>query len=358
MKMKEDGKIEKQKERQIDRQTDRQEDRLTEQIPDQKSGRRTVLTRKEEAVLDAMLCMTRQCWEQGITAQTLMELGEMDRLTVVVHDMVQRQGSDGRLCVIEDTLAVTDSAFCIPAVYETGRRLNREDYVEAAQKNVRFLLEHAQGADDGTLYHISDTTQVWADSAAYLPYALALTGHVKEGYAQMEGICRRLYDPASGLYFHMWEEETQTFLRALPWGVGNGWILTGMLRLYLATPQGYEKEREALLRKWRELLEAVLARRTENSLFCDILDDPGTFEESECSEMVAYAIYRAIREGLLETSYRLTADEIRCALEARVDENGLVTGSAGSPDFAHCGTAVESQAHYLMMEHAARECPC
>ena len=70
-------------------------------------------TDQQEKVLRAMLCMTRQCWEQGMAAQCLSELGREEELSLVVYDMVRRQSSDGRLCNIENTPAVTDSAFCI-----------------------------------------------------------------------------------------------------------------------------------------------------------------------------------------------------------------------------------------------------
>lgn len=73
------------------------------------------MNQKAERVKNAMLCMTRQCWEQGIAAQAFWEMGNYDELELVVHDMMLRQSSDGRLCNVENTPAVTDSAFCIPA---------------------------------------------------------------------------------------------------------------------------------------------------------------------------------------------------------------------------------------------------
>ena len=87
-----------------------------------------------QKVLQAALCMTRQCWEQGMLSYALLECGtEMkELLEMIVYDMVLRQSSDGRLCNVEDTPAVTDSAFCIPAVLAVGERTGNEEYVRAA----------------------------------------------------------------------------------------------------------------------------------------------------------------------------------------------------------------------------------
>ena len=37
----------------------------------------------QEKVLKAMLCMTRQCWEQGIAAQCLLEIGREEELALL-----------------------------------------------------------------------------------------------------------------------------------------------------------------------------------------------------------------------------------------------------------------------------------
>lgn len=303
-----------------------------------------------EKVLNGMMCMTRQCWEQGIAAQALMECGEDEKLQLVIHDMILRQSSDGRLCNVENTPAVTDSSFCIPAVLLTGRKEKRQQYLEAAEKNIQFLLKDAEHAKDGTLFHMIHTEEIWADSAAYLPYSLALAGHYKEAFVQMEGIASRLYDEKSGLYFHMWNENGQTYLRALPWGVGNGWILTGLMRTLLVWDDSFAEEKRRMEKRFTSLLERMLACETKNHGFHDVLDDPSAFEESETAAMVAYTIYRGVKEGLVDKTLLGRADQIREALHKKITPQGLVTDAASSPTFDRPGTAVECQAHVLMME--------
>ena len=304
-------------------------------------------------VLDAMMCMTRQCWEDGMVAQALMETGEYTKLDIVVYDMVLRQSADGRLCNVENTPAVTDSSFCIPAVYLTGKQKNNQELINAALKNIKFLLYDAERAEEGTLYHMRGTTDIWADSMAFLPYSLALTGHKKEGIAQMRGVFERLYDSDKGLCLHMWDECKQRFIRPLAWGVGNGWALTGLLRmlpLYADEGESYDW----LMATFFKLLDTMLSHMTAEGCFHDVLDDPDTFCESETAAMIAYTVYKAALEKILPENkiefYLKKADLIHSSLWEKVDERGIVMNAASSPSFNHPGSSVECQAHFLMME--------
>lgn len=312
------------------------------------------MNRLEKQIEKAMLCMTRQCWEQGVAAQVLMELGHLEETALMAHDMVLRQSGDGRLCNVENTPAVTDSAFCVPAVYEVAERTGNERYKKAVQKNIVFFLRDARRAEDGTLYHMIDTADIWADSAAFLPYALALTGHVKEGIAQMDGICRRLYDQKSGLYFHMWNEEKKDFTRPVLWGIGNGWILTGLIRLYRVVKEAGMAETERIEQEMLRLLDKMTQMLDQEYLLHDVLDDADSFRESESSAMLAYAIYSLEAEGVLPDGFWEMAEGIRLALSAKITTEGLVSDACSSPDFVRPGTAVECQAHFLMMEEARR----
>ena len=303
-------------------------------------------------VKQAMFCMTRQCWEQGIFAQAMLETGDYENLELVAYNIVLRQSTDGRLCNVENTPAVTDSSFCVPAILAMGNRTNNEEYKKAAVKNIRYLLNEAPRSRDGTLFHMQGSQEVWADSAAFTPYALALGGFYKEACNQMLGILQKLYVPGKRLYNHIWDENERAFKRPLAWGVGNGWILTGLLRLLLCLPEKFRKEKEVLQERFTELLDSILSYMTEDGKFHDILDSPETFFETEVCAMTAYSIFLAYRKGLVEKAYLTKAFVIRKYVWSMAGADGLVQGCASSPDFIYPGTSVEGQAHTLMMEKA------
>ena len=154
----------------------------------------------------AMLCMTRQCWEQGVAAQALLELGDMDAMGLMARDCVVRQNADGRLCDVENTPAIVDPAFCVEAVLAAGRRMGDQAMIDAAMRNVDYLLRRAPSTSDGARYHMLAGAEVWADGLAAGPHTLMLAGYVEEGLAYYEAVKRRLRDPATGLYHHIWHE--------------------------------------------------------------------------------------------------------------------------------------------------------
>lgn len=295
-------------------------------------------------VICATFAMARQCWEQGILSYAMMGEDEQSVIRVMVHDMVIRQSADGRLCNLEDTPAVTDSAFCIPAVW-AGR--DNPDYEKAVKKNISFFLKDAERSKEGILFHMRGTKEIWADSAAFLPWVLILAGHEKEGLHQLYGIMKCL-KRADGLYAHIYDAGSGRYPDPNAWGVGNGWILTGILRCATAVSGG--KERMQLEAEFISLLDCILSFETKKHLFYDVLNDKGTFEESEVSLMVAYAIYAAANLGWLNDVYVKLADDIRSAMVTRVDEDGLIRGASGSPSFSTPGTSTECQAHFLLME--------
>ncbi len=310
-------------------------------------------------ILQAALSMTRQCWEQGMLSYGLLACMERtdwaDRdvrviLEMIVYDMVLRQSEDGRLCNVEDTPAVTDSAFCIPAVLSVGEKNGSDAYIRAAHRNADYLLHDAGRTKDGILYHIRGTRQIWADSAAFLPFALVMTGHPKEGCHQMAGILDRLYLPQTGLYAHIWDEESRSYPDGNAWSVGIGWILTGLERTWRILPADMEAEREEMKKRFLDLLEKVLPLMSGGG-FHDVMDDPSTYMETETPCMIACSIYAGVIDGMMERNDKLlkSADAMFSYVCGKTLEDGRVTDAASSPGFDRPGTAVECQAHALMM---------
>lgn len=302
----------------------------------------------------AMLCMTRQCWEQGVAAQALLELGDMDAMGLMARDCVVRQNADGRLCDVENTPASVDPAFCVETVLAAGRRMGDQAMIDAAMRNVDYLLRRAPSTSDGARYHMLAGTEVWADGLAAGPHTLMLAGYVEEGLAYYEAVKRRLRDPATGLYHHIWHEVKQGYSHPCHWGVGNGWALVGLIRMARILLDAGDARAAAIAGDFAALADAMLPFQGADGLFHDVLDDAGTFLESEVTEMFAYGIYRMVAMGLLDGRYLGYADRARQAVTQRVGDDGVLRGCSGSPTFDREGTSVEGQAHFIMMEVAAR----
>jgi len=302
-----------------------------------------------------MLAMQRSSWEQGVAAQALFELGDLETVVLMAKAAVVRIGGDGRLALVGAETQVTDPAANGEPVMRAAEATSDPVLRDGARRMLDYLLYQAPRAADGTLYHLVDAREVWIDSLYMAPPFLAASGYPEQALGQIEGHRRRLWSPEHQLFSHIWDEAAQTPRRPAFWGVGNGWAAAGMTRVLGALAAEKSAERARVARYLVELVDGCLAHQRADGLFHDVLDDPTTFVETNAGQMLAYTIYRGILGGWLDEGYRVRADRMRRAAWQKVDAHGLVQGVCGSPGFDHPGTATEGQAFFLLMEAAARD---
>ncbi len=300
----------------------------------------------------AMLTLQRASWEQGVAAQALLELGEIDLAILMAREAVLRQLPDGRLAGMGSEDAACDPASNgVPVMY-AARWLGDAALQAAVERMLDYLLHTAPRAADGTLYHNIPHPQVWVDALYMAPPFLAVAGHADEALRQIEGQRRRLWNAEKQLFSHIWDEGKQDFARRAFWGVGNGWAAAGMARVLHALPADRLEDRLRLIGYIRQVLDGCLAYQRADGLFHNIVDDPSSFIEVNLAQMLAYTIYRGVGGSWLPNTYLPAAERMHAAVLAQVDELGMVQGVCGSPDFDHAGTATEGQAFFLLMEAA------
>jgi unsaturated rhamnogalacturonyl hydrolase len=284
-------------------------------------------------VLTALLAMQRHSWEQGVAGHAAIDLGRDDLVRLLAEAAVTRQAPDGRLGGDDDN--VVNGAAC-------GEMVLRAGFAEAAGRQLGWLLHDAPRADDGTLFHVLGTREMWADTVYMVVPLLALAGHPEAAVAQVEGHRRRLC--RDGLYAAIWSEDTGTLRRADHWGGGNGWVVAGIARAVRLAPE----LRGALTGHAREVLDACLALRRPDGLFHDVLDDPATFVETNAAQMFAYAALTGAADGWLPPSYAGVGRDLLAAATREVDDTGVVRGACGAPHFDRPGTSAEAQAFHLL----------
>jgi unsaturated rhamnogalacturonyl hydrolase len=305
-----------------------------------------------EKVTLALLAMQRHSWEQGVTAQAFLELGDADLVVLLAKDALVRQTDEGRLAVVGSDEGVSDPAANGEAVLYAGKATGDPAFRAAAERELDYLLHKAPRTPGGVIYHFKNMPQVWVDCLYMQPPFLAVIGQPEEALRQIEGVRILLWNPKKKLFSHIWDEGKQAFQRRDFWGVGNGWAAAGMARVLGALPERMAAEKQRLIVYIREVLDGCLAYQCPDGLFHNVVDQPGTFIETNLAQMLAYTIYTGMRIGWLEESYRPAADLMRAAAHQKVDRFGLVQGVCGAPDFDHAGTAPEGQAFFLLMEAA------
>lgn len=308
-----------------------------------------------DKVKASMLAMQREAWEQGVAMQALLEWGDREAVLRLAHGALLRTYEDGRLGMVSDNHGVTDPAANGEGVLFAARETGDPRYADGAARMLRYLLKTAPRTADGTLHHIDHKPQVWVDSVYMAPPFLAVAGEPAEAVRQVEGYRRILWDGKARLFSHIWDDGKKAFERRAHWGVGNGWAAAGMARVVAALPESMRAERRRLVGYVREVLDGCLKHRRTDGLFHDVVDDPGTFVETNLGQMLSYTVFRGVKGGWLPKSYLAEAAVMRGAAGAKVDALGHVRDVCGSPTFEKPGTATEGQAFFILMEAAARD---
>lgn len=303
----------------------------------------------------SMLAMQREAWEQGVAMQALLEWGELDLVVRLARGAVLRAYPDGRLGQVSDNHGVTDPAANGEGVLIAAAETGDVVFKVAADRMLHYLLKTAPRTADGILYHIDHKPQVWIDSMYMAPPFLAVAGQPAEAVRQIEGFRRILWDAKADLFSHIWDDGKKDFDRKAHWGVGNGWAAAGMARVVKALPPSMKPERERFVGYIREVLDGCLRHLRSDGLFHDVVDDPGTFVETNLSQMLSYTIFRGVKAGWLPSSYLERAEVMRRAARGKVDGLGYVRDVCGSPTFELPGIATEGQAFFILMEAAARD---
>jgi len=307
-------------------------------------------------VKNAMLCLQRATWEQGVAMQALLEHREYEMVILMAKDAVLRQAPDGRLAILGEEFALSDAALPGEAVLWAAKKTNDQILMNGFQKMLEYILTKAPRDKNGIIYHFSNIPQIWSDIMYMLPPFLAVAGKYDEAVKQITGPYSYLWDEKKKLLSHKWDCEKNAFERKDCWGVGNGWAAAGISRVIKVLPDSKIEEKKKLIGYLKNLLDGVLSYIREDGLFHNIVDDPNSFVETNLSQMISYSIYRGIQGGWLDRNYAAVAKKMRSAVHSKVDQYGLVQGVCGSPDFDHPGTATEGQAFFILMETAYRDC--
>jgi rhamnogalacturonyl hydrolase YesR len=243
---------------------------------------------------------------------------------------------------------------------------------------------------DGVAYHEIGKPRIWADSMFMLPPFLARQGHVEDALHQIRGFWDTLHDPATGLLFHMWNEDLAGVpaVSALPphravvssvtaatsspggassaqpvggwlewpdlWATGNGWALAGLAQVI---PYATAADRTWLISLVETLLDGLTPFQCEDGLFHNILDRPETFVDAAGACLMAYAVFTGVADGWLDGRYAFLAWDALAGADIRIDEYGFVRGVPGAPFFETPGVSAEAQAAFLLARAAAIRLP-
>lgn len=312
------------------------------------------LDSNQSKALGALLGMQRQSWEQGVASHALLDLGQHELVEVMARDAVTRQTPAGKLASIDD-LSIVNGAAAGEAVLWAAQRSGDVALAEAFNRQLRWILHGAPRAEDGALFHMEGTHEVWVDTIYMVVPFLVQAGELEEAAKQLDGHRMRLFDVAAGLYAWRWDEDAGQLTHPLHWGTGNGWVVAGIARaLHHLHGRGGDFAVEAAEHA-RAVIDACLSYRDADGLFHDVVTDPSTFSDANLAQMLAYGVLTGVADEWLPVAYESVGRSLLESASRQVDTYGFVTGVCGAPFFDHQGTSAEAQAFFLLASAAAAD---
>lgn len=130
---------------------------------------------------------------------------------------------------------------------------------------------------------------------------------------QILDVHKYMYDPATGLYYHGWDESKQqrwaspkTGLSPNFWSRSIGWYMMAIVDVLDYLPANHQ-ERGKLIRLLENLSSAIEKYRDENTgmwyQVTDQIDRKGNYLESSASAMFIYSWVKGAQKGYLDKTY-------------------------------------------------------
>lgn len=257
----------------------------------------------------------RWCYEDGLIYRGLELLHQetddprwLGHLTRLVDVQV---GADGALSGYELSEYNIDNILSGRALMYLSAQTGQAKYHMAADILAQQFETHPR-TKSGVFWHkLRYPWQIWLDGL-YMghPFRIAHAqangdaSAIQDSLHQISVALDALFDPASGLYKHAFDEarqqswaDPQTGHSPAFWARAIGWLVMALVDVAELVGDAFAPLRVRCVK----LLDAVAALQVDDGLWLQVIDRPdldGNYQEMSASAMFAYAFGRAARLGL------------------------------------------------------------
>lgn len=248
-------------------------------------------------------------------ADILQDSRYSDFVESFVDSFVSQDGSIRTYQADKQTLDdINEGRVLFPLHAMTGK----EKYRLAAEK-LHQALEHQPRTQEGSYWHKAIyPNQVWLDGIYMAQVFSALyerhfgQGDYTDVLNQLRTVRQHMFDESKRLYYHGYDVSRTAFwadkdtgLSQSFWLRAMGWFAIALADLAEIIPQGPEQAEAAALMK--EMLEGVLPYADrQTGMYWQVVDQPGrpgNYLETSGSSMLAYAMLKGARLGILPKAY-------------------------------------------------------
>ena len=290
----------------------------------------------------------RDCWRKAPVLTAALRVEKQPELVnQILARAVATQRSNGNLSYADRVDGVTaghvrsftplasiTSALGYPLLVSHQQRPNQA-FLDAASRQVK-ALRAAPRTSDGGIWFREEGPELWVDATYLTCPFLALYGKltgdaaaVDEAFFQYQVHIAHLLDPRKKLARHAWCEKPDHYPQSTFWSRGNGWLVCAGVDLLEIAP---EHSGASLVKQTTiDALNAMRSYQDDSGYFCNVLDDPRSNLEASGTLMFAYAIAKAVRNGLLDADVLPKAKKAFEAVVGAVEPSGKVPGVAVPP---------------------------
>lgn len=197
-------------------------------------------------------------------------------------------------------------------------KTGKEKYRLAAEELQKQLAMQPRTFEGNFWHKAIYPDQVWLDGIYMAQPFRALyekelgAGDYSDILRQIETVHARMLDPKTGLYYHGYDASRTAFWADAVTGCSQnfwlrsiGWFSVALADLLEIVPAGVEREKLAAI--FVSLMESAAAFADEETgLYWQVVDQggrEGNYLETSGSSMLAYAMLKGARLGVLEKSY-------------------------------------------------------
>lgn len=188
---------------------------------------------------------------------------------------------------------------CLSLYQHTGEK----KYLDVVMSKIDYLKNSALRFGDHVLQHTVSANndfpeQAWADTLFMAAFFMLRVGVELRDEALIDDALNQWYwhikylqDPATGLYYHGYNNITKDHMSGFYWGRANAWAAYTMSQVGARLPQAYLYPKFLdVTGSLNDQLAALKLCQTENGLWRTILDDSDSYEEVSASAGIAAAM--------------------------------------------------------------------
>lgn len=217
------------------------------------------------------------------------------------------------------------------AVLALYQQTKNEKYRLAAKALWDSLKKHPKTSEGAFWHKKKYEHQLWLDGVYMaMPFLAEYALMFEQGEARhhaLEEVAKEfeltkkyLQDPATGFYYHGWDEakaqdwaDKNTGLSPEFWGRGVGWLAMAIIDVLELIPESDTELRQPIIQMAQEMAVALQnSVDDETGTWWQVMDKPGAvgnYRESSATAMFTYFLASAVDKGYIEPSYKALAEK-------------------------------------------------